>query len=145
MSAAVDAVNIRIDLVLPVDSGDTAVDDVVVGEMCAHRMRLVAAAVKGYPGSESLLRTRRQHFIFHDNRACEHLEAWKYRSTYHTTCKQEQTGESIQSKQYDATDGGDEAGRQSNEGDEKTQDADEDFIVGCSGCAPITLRSDKVA
>ena len=55
LSAAVDAVYIGINSVLPIDSGDTTVDDVVVGEMCAHGMRLVAAAVDGYPGSESLL------------------------------------------------------------------------------------------
>ena len=59
LSAAVDAVHIRIVLVLPVDSGDTPVDDVVVGQMCAHGLRLVAAAVDGYPGSESLSRSRR--------------------------------------------------------------------------------------
>ena len=56
LSAAVDTVNIRINVVAPVD---TAVDDVVVGEMRAHGIRLVAAAIDGYPGSESLLRTRR--------------------------------------------------------------------------------------
>ena len=59
LSAAVDAVHIRINLVLPVDGDDTTVDDVVVGEMRAHVMRLVAAAVDGYPGSESLSRTKR--------------------------------------------------------------------------------------
>ena len=42
----------------------------------------------------------------------------KSRSTYYTACKQEQTGESVQSEHYDAPNGGDEAGCQSNEGDE---------------------------
>ena len=72
------------------------------------------------------------------------MQGSKSRSTYHTACKQEQTGESVQSEHYDATDGGEEAGCQSNKGDEKTQDADKDLIVGCSGSATITLRSDKV-
>ena len=64
LSAAVHAIHVRIHDVVPVDSGDTPVDDVVVGEMCAHRMRLVAAAVEGYPSSEGLSSTRRQHFHF---------------------------------------------------------------------------------
>ena len=68
----------------------------------------------------------------------------KSRSTYHTAGKQEQTGEPVQSEHYDATNGGDEAGCQPNEGDQKTQDADKDFIVGRRGCATITLRSDQV-
>ena len=55
LSAAVDTVDIHINVVVAVD---TAVDDVVVGEMSAHGMRLVTAAMEGYPGSESLLRTR---------------------------------------------------------------------------------------
>ena len=58
LSAAVDAVDVRIIGVVPIDSGDTAVDDVVVGQMCAHGMRLVAAAVERYSGSESLAHER---------------------------------------------------------------------------------------
>lgn len=58
LPAAVNAVDVRINDVVAVDSGDTAVDDVVVGQMCALGMRLVAAAVERYPGSESLAHER---------------------------------------------------------------------------------------
>lgn len=56
LSAAIDAIDVLIDVVLAVYA---TIDDVVMGEVGAHRMRLTATAIDGYPGSKSLLVARR--------------------------------------------------------------------------------------
>lgn len=56
LSAAIDAIDVLVYVVLAVYA---PVDDVVMGEVGAHRMRLTATAIDWYPCSKSLLRARR--------------------------------------------------------------------------------------
>ena len=51
LSAAVDAVDVGVDIMLAINP---AVDDIVVCKVSTHGVSLIAAALDGYPGSESL-------------------------------------------------------------------------------------------